>query len=289
MPPGVFPFLLTIHGGYSTIKSRNTYRYSAWGELLSTTGSMATTIGATNPLRYRGYYYDTETGLYYLQSRYYDPVTCRFINADVLLSTGQGVLGYNMFAYCNNNPAGRKDTQGTVGVSATHKNDGNLFDDLGLIHGGSSGGGLSVGAAVTAAVVAGGVVVGAAAIASYKENDERTKTYSVYFLEDKNGIIRYVGRVVDNRYEARMAHHYRTRGLLPKWRIPNLTYAVARGLEEIAMIQCHTLNPSNPKNNQIHGISERNVMGEYYMEAACNYLFNRAEDFILNLLEDGLP
>ena len=98
MPPGVFPFLLTIHGGYSTIKSRNTYRYSAWGELLSTTGSMATTIGATNPLRYRGYYYDTETGLYYLQSRYYDPVTCRFINADVLLSTGQCVLGYNMFA-----------------------------------------------------------------------------------------------------------------------------------------------------------------------------------------------
>ena len=47
------------------------YTYDAWGKLLSTTGTMASTLGAYNPLRYRGYFYDTETGLYYLMSRYY--------------------------------------------------------------------------------------------------------------------------------------------------------------------------------------------------------------------------
>ena len=58
------------------------------------------------------YVYDTETGLYYLQSRYYDPKVGRFINADAFASTGQGVLGNNMFAYCGNNPVSREDGSG---------------------------------------------------------------------------------------------------------------------------------------------------------------------------------
>ena len=57
-----------------------------------------------NPIRYRGYYYDSEIGMYYLQSRYYNPQVGRFINADGYVSTGQDVTGYNMFAYCSNNP-----------------------------------------------------------------------------------------------------------------------------------------------------------------------------------------
>ena len=65
-----------------------------------------------NPLRYRGYYYDTETGFYYLQSRYYDPVVSRFINADKYASTGDGLVGYNMFAYCSNNPVNYSDPSG---------------------------------------------------------------------------------------------------------------------------------------------------------------------------------
>jgi RHS repeat-associated protein len=73
---------------------------------------MAGTLGATNPLRYRGYVYDTETGLYYLQSRYYDPEICRFINADGYASTGQGLLGGNAFAYCENEPVKRDDARG---------------------------------------------------------------------------------------------------------------------------------------------------------------------------------
>ena len=73
---------------------------------------MASTLGSLNPLRYRGYVYDQETGLYYLQSRYYNPEIGRFINADGFTSTGQGLLGNNMFAYCGNNPISRYDPAG---------------------------------------------------------------------------------------------------------------------------------------------------------------------------------
>ena len=92
------------------------YIYDAWGKLISTTGTLATTLGADNPFRYRGYYYDTETGLYYLTTRYYDPEVCRFISADVYMSTGQGVLGGNMWAYCLNNPVIFSDN---IGQSVT--------------------------------------------------------------------------------------------------------------------------------------------------------------------------
>ena len=64
-----------------------------------------------NPFRYRGYYYDTDTGFYYLNSRYYDPATGRFINADSQLN--DGLLGFNLFAYCENNPVNRVDPNGT--------------------------------------------------------------------------------------------------------------------------------------------------------------------------------
>ena len=60
-----------------------------------------------------GYYYDEETGFYYLQSRYYDPEIGRFINADTYVSTGQGVLGFNMYAYCLNDPVNRIDVGGS--------------------------------------------------------------------------------------------------------------------------------------------------------------------------------
>lgn len=80
------------------------YTYDAWGRLLSTDGTKKFSLGMDNPLRYRGYVYDRETGLYYLQSRYYNPTWGRFINADGLLGAGESIVGYNMFAYCDNNP-----------------------------------------------------------------------------------------------------------------------------------------------------------------------------------------
>ena len=88
------------------------YTYDAWGNILTTTGSSANTLGKYNPLRYRGYVYDHETGLYYVSSRYYDPEIGRFINADGAYDTNQGVLGYNMYAYCLNNPVNMYDPDG---------------------------------------------------------------------------------------------------------------------------------------------------------------------------------
>ena len=88
------------------------YTYDAWGNIRSTNGTLSTTLGKYNPLRYRGYVYDTDTKFYYLQSRYYNPDVGRFINADVYASTGQGFEGNNMFAYCNNNPPVHTDYAG---------------------------------------------------------------------------------------------------------------------------------------------------------------------------------
>ena len=86
-----------------------TYSYDPYGNVITATGTLA----EVNPLRYRGYYYDSETGLYYLRSRYYDPEIARFINADAFASTGQGLLGNNMFSYCLNSPVDNSDPTGT--------------------------------------------------------------------------------------------------------------------------------------------------------------------------------
>ena len=87
------------------------YTYDTWGNPLTTTGSLASTLGEQTPLRYRGYVYDTETGLYYLQSRYYNPTWGRFINADSLIDN-RGVHTQNVFAYCGNNPVNHVDSDG---------------------------------------------------------------------------------------------------------------------------------------------------------------------------------
>ena len=98
------------------------YTYDPWGKIISSSGTLAD----INPLRYRGYYYDAETGFYYLQSRYYDPEIGRFINADSYASTdATGLLSTNMFAYCENDPVNKSDPSGeafsliTIAVGAT--------------------------------------------------------------------------------------------------------------------------------------------------------------------------
>ena len=94
-----------------------TYTYSdAWGNhSVSYINGGASTGAQYNPFRYRGYYYDTDLGMYYLQSRYYDPNTCRFINADSALY--HSMLGYNMFAYCGNNPINYYDPTGENAIA----------------------------------------------------------------------------------------------------------------------------------------------------------------------------
>ena len=94
------------------------YVYDAWGNhvVYNSAGAQnsdATFIGNLNPFRYRGYYYDTETGLYYLQTRYYDPVVCRFISRDSIeYADPESINGLNLYVYCSNNPVMNVDPYG---------------------------------------------------------------------------------------------------------------------------------------------------------------------------------
>lgn len=113
----LYYYFVSAQGDVSAIldsggKIAASYDYDAWGNCTVYNSSDAA-IGDLNPLRYRGYYYDAETGFYYLQSRYYDFANCRFINADTFATTdANGFLSANMFAYCENNPIMRTDETG---------------------------------------------------------------------------------------------------------------------------------------------------------------------------------
>ena len=115
------------------------YTYDSCGKLISITGSLTNTVGVKNPYRYRGYRYDTETGLYYLQSRYYNPEWGRFINNDSidilkeLGTTNEVLTDANLYTYCGNNPVVRED------------NDGDFWGEFALAGGGSLGISLSIG------------------------------------------------------------------------------------------------------------------------------------------------
>ena len=111
--PNTYYYILNLQGDVVQIIDEGgvlqaEYVYSPWGEIISAEGDLA----EINPLRYRGYYYDSETGFYYLQSRYYDPENHRFINADSYLSTGRGTVAQNMYAYADNSPVMNTDSCG---------------------------------------------------------------------------------------------------------------------------------------------------------------------------------
>ena len=138
-----------------------TYEYDAWGRIISVTeaqeGIDTDGILTKNPFRYRGYYYDAETGFYYLNARYYDPEIRRFISADdQIAGIGESVIGYNLFAYCNNNPVGYADYDGHMS-SRTKEILKNIAIGAGVV---------AIGALCVAAVIAsGGTAAGALVIA----------------------------------------------------------------------------------------------------------------------------
>ena len=97
------------------------YRYDAWGEVLVSSDASGFGLAKINPLRYRGYYYDQETGLYYLQTRYYDPKVRRFLNADdasVLTKDPEQLTEKNLYAYCDDNPVMYRDDAGMFVITA---------------------------------------------------------------------------------------------------------------------------------------------------------------------------
>ena len=115
-------YVLNLQGDVTEIRSESNalvaqYNYDAFGNILSIKDAnganitSSTHIANVNPLRYRGYFYDTETGFYYLNSRYYDPATRRFISADSIIDE-RDFDALNLYAYCGNNPVMRVDTDG---------------------------------------------------------------------------------------------------------------------------------------------------------------------------------
>ncbi len=109
------------------------YTYDTWGKLISIEGSLKDTVGVKNPYRYRGYRYDTETGLYYLNARYYNPEWGRFINADSYLGDS-GLLSHNVFAYCMNDPVNLQDPSGNIAISTLIMIGGLVAWGLGTAH-----------------------------------------------------------------------------------------------------------------------------------------------------------
>lgn len=112
--------LSTLQKGNDSVN----YEYDSESVHIGKNGNAITSamhIGNLNPFHYRGYYLDSETGLYYLMSRYYDPVTHRFVNADGYFQSGGGILDANMSAYCGNNPINFYDPTGTKECPIHHE------------------------------------------------------------------------------------------------------------------------------------------------------------------------
>ena len=264
-------------------------RFDSWGKLLSTSGSLASTLGKNNPFRYRGYVYDEETGFYYLQSRYYNPEVGRFISSDVLLSTGQGVLGHNAYAYCLNNPVNMSDSCGLYAeaIKPLDKAGGGSVDIVTAIG--------SIIATITVAITK---AASSDAETDAKPNtDSRTRpkppkgdeeepaVYTVYGLIDSKKTVQYVGRTknIDARTNAHKNSNARGHLTMHIFR-DGLTYDQARGLEQLLMVHYHTLNALNPANNQINGIRANNPKYRHYIDSANALFENIISNEVLNIL-----
>ena len=171
------------------------YVYDAWGRPISITDGKGKDVSGDpshianrNPLRYRGYYYDRETGFYYLQSRYYDPVLCRFINADDYASTGQGFLGHNMFAYCNNSPCSYQDPDGTLQNYNTAILDGG--------YGGGSGG-IDI---ISLGIIAGVPVAISAVVSIVSDTYQALDGYSEEAYEVRQQLVEQYAKEIVQQY-----------------------------------------------------------------------------------------
>ena len=282
------------------------YYYDAWGNVTQIIGNTA--LAQTNPLRYRSYYYDSETGYYHLKSRYYSPEVGRFLNADgYLAELGGNINGYNLFAYCFNNPVNLSDTTGhwpswsqafavvavtalaVAAVAMVIATAGVAAPALAV----AGGGIISAGAAATAASVASAALLtsGIAATAAIvtdaverKSYQRPTRNQSVYVMRDKTtNHVKYVGRT--NNPQRRQKEHTRdTRkaNLQPlEVKFTGLTKTEARAMEQI-LISAYTLdNLLNARRE----IAVGNVAGfTGRIDNVISIFEGVAEDELLNLM-----
>jgi len=298
-----------IEGIYdSSYKLIVKYRYDAYGNVLSiedNEGKEITDnnhIGRLNPYRYRSYYYDEETNLYYLKSRYYNPLWGRFINADCILGGNSKHLGYNLFVYANNNPITYIDDSGDfaitgtivgavigsavlLGYGAVIATKNLLTASAPIITNGVDALNTAVYKAKERAAAAASASIAATKAAKAKKNSSKKKDkekYTVYKLVDSSGKAQYVGMTSDEkkREQAHKSNPFRKELTFEreKWDIE--TKLEARVWEQYYIEYYQTLNrnPLNPISNQINSIRpgsekynryveplKRNMYGEVYV------------------------
>ena len=145
------------------------YEYDAWGRVVSVKYAngndinVSNHIGVINPIRYRGYYYDSETGFYYLKSRYYDPAICRFISTDGRIDLNDATTNLNLFAYCGNDPVNRIDSEGEFWKEL--KEIGKSFCEAGIAVVMVATAVAAVGGAITGTIMSGGAAAGTVPLA----------------------------------------------------------------------------------------------------------------------------
>ena len=278
------------------------YTYDAWGNPLTTTGTMADTLGKLNPFRYRGYVYDAETGLYYLQSRYYNPETGRFINADSGISgVGGELIGNNMFSYCFNNPVNKIDSSGNwpklstiltgiavvavaVAAVAVAVVAAPVIAGVGI----ASGITASAASIATAAICVAGVSGTAALVTKTIENTASKDKYrdqSVYVMRDSTtNDVQYVG--ITNNPVRRQREHDRDKRkehLKPlEVKFTGLTKVEARIMEQL-LISAYTMQNLD---NARREIAVGNISGfAGSMNNIINIFSGAAESELLSLME----
>ena len=166
------------------------YTYDSWGQVVKIEGTLKDKVGARNPFRYKGYYYDVETGLYYCRSRYYDPAIRRFISADdtQVLRDNLDMLGEkNLYAYCDDNPIMRVDGDGqcwnilvgaVIGATVNVITGGIAATETGQKYSGVDIFGAAVAGAggMVKALIGGVISAGYTAWCSYQRGDSLLKT-----------------------------------------------------------------------------------------------------------------
>lgn len=168
------------------------YSYDAYGNILTKTDNSGISLATKNPYRYRGYRYDEETNLYYLQSRYYNPEAGRFINADGMLKASNSVLGYNMFTYTENNPVNYVDPSGYGVMCLVTAYVSSYYGGCNLEGGGGGGGGGVIVTLPGVAIATGTVVVGAVAITEVLNGSDNIKDFLDWAESGINKAINYL-------------------------------------------------------------------------------------------------
>ena len=249
------------------------YEYGSWGKIITIKDNNGNIIedeshiGTINPFRYRSYYYDKETKLYYLNSRYYNPEWGRFINADGLIKAEENK--YNLYIYCKNNSIKYVDSEGSNSLAADWDIFGKAAQALGEVWSGIKAT-ASAAAAAAFPYVAMAVGVGTLIYVSAKI-EERSKSknkkdgdYYIYKLQDcsKPGLydegckVEYIGRTGNiESAKARHRHNDYRKNLEFRTLEGPMDYDMSRVREQYNIKKYRTLNRANRYNNQINGLS----------------------------------